>query len=183
MSWFWYFVIYSFLGFLLEVAFARLLHGRPDRKCFLVLPLCPVYGLGACACLLLAPLAKGGPAALFVLCAAVCSAVEYAMAIWYERGVGVPFWDYTGMFGNLRGRVCLPFSAAWGLLALILVDWIHPMMSGAVSAISTPVTATASVILLTDAMISRALLRRTRDRSCLCWYAALFGSKARRNEV
>lgn len=183
MNWFWYFVVYSFLGCLLEVVFALLLHGHPDRKCFLVLPLCPVYGLGACACLLLAPLAKGRPAVLYVLCAAVCSAVEYAVAIWYERGVGVLFWDYTGMFGNLCGRVCLPFSMAWGLLALLLVDWIHPMMIGVVSEIPTFVTAAASVILLTDAMISHALLRRTRDRSCLCWYGAVFGSKEHRKEV
>ena len=28
--------------------------------------------------------------------------------------LGVSFWDYTGVFGNLRGRVCLPFSLACG---------------------------------------------------------------------
>ena len=32
--WFWYFVIYSFLGFLTEVAFARLTRNpKRDRKC------------------------------------------------------------------------------------------------------------------------------------------------------
>ena len=48
MVWFWYFLIYSFLGFLLEVSYARITGGYPERKCLLVLPLCPVYGLGAC---------------------------------------------------------------------------------------------------------------------------------------
>ena len=54
MVWFWYFLIYSFLGFLVEVAYVRLVGGvKRDRKCRLVLPICPVYGLGAVAITLL----------------------------------------------------------------------------------------------------------------------------------
>ena len=49
----WYFVLYSFLGFLLEVGYARCTGGRRDRKRTLLLPLCPVYGLGALAVLAL----------------------------------------------------------------------------------------------------------------------------------
>ena len=46
--WFWYFMLYSFLGFVLEVLFARAIRNpKRDRKCFYFLPLCPVYGLGA----------------------------------------------------------------------------------------------------------------------------------------
>ena len=34
MRWLWYFIIYSFCGFLLEVAFARAIrHPKRDRKC------------------------------------------------------------------------------------------------------------------------------------------------------
>ena len=37
--WLWYFYWYSFLGFLLEVAFARISgHPKRDRKCLLLLP-------------------------------------------------------------------------------------------------------------------------------------------------
>ena len=54
MRWLWYFIIYSFCGFLLEVAFARAIrHPKRDRKCLLLLPLCPVYGLGMLAVLAL----------------------------------------------------------------------------------------------------------------------------------
>ena len=45
MIWVWNFILYSFFGFLLEVAYARATGGRGDRKSLLVLPLCPVYGL------------------------------------------------------------------------------------------------------------------------------------------
>ena len=50
----WYFWIYSFLGFLLERMFAALTRAEHRaRRCFLLLPLCPVYGLGMLAVLAL----------------------------------------------------------------------------------------------------------------------------------
>ena len=52
--WLWYFWIYSFLGYLLEKAFAVATKAeRRERKCFLLLPMCPVYGLGMAAVLAL----------------------------------------------------------------------------------------------------------------------------------
>ena len=53
-AWFWQFLLYSFLGYLLEKGFAALSGSpRQTRKCFLLLPLCPVYGLGVLAVLAL----------------------------------------------------------------------------------------------------------------------------------
>ena len=50
----WYFWLYSFLGFLLERAFAAATRAEHQaRRCFLLLPLCPVYGLGMLAVLAL----------------------------------------------------------------------------------------------------------------------------------
>ena len=50
----WFFWIYSFGGYLVERAFAAATRAeRRERKCFLLLPLCPVYGLGMLAVLAL----------------------------------------------------------------------------------------------------------------------------------
>ena len=52
MVWFWLFVFYSFGGYLLEKAFAAATASPQQvRKCFLLLPLCPVYGFGVLAVL------------------------------------------------------------------------------------------------------------------------------------
>lgn len=114
MVWFWNFVWYSFCGFLLETAYARLTGARGSRKCLRVLPLCPVYGAGALAILALPIGVQGRPWALFLLGGLVATGVEYAWAALCQRGLGVQFWDYAGLPGNIRGRVCLPFSLAWG---------------------------------------------------------------------
>ncbi|MCI8870564.1 MAG: putative ABC transporter permease [Lawsonibacter sp.] len=170
MVWFWYFVIYSFFGFLLEAAFARASGGRPDRKCLLLLPLCPVYGLGAGAILLLAPLAGNHPARLFLLGGAAATAVEYAVGWWYETFLGVSFWDYTGLPGSLQGRVCLPFSLAWAALSLPLVHFVHPAVRAWVSAVPVPVTLSMAALVLSDLAVSAVLLKVTGDRASLQWY-------------
>lgn len=73
MAFIWYFLFYSWLGFLLEVVFARLTHGKKrDRKCMLLLPLCPVYGVGAVGILLLPQWVQERPLALVLGAALVC---------------------------------------------------------------------------------------------------------------
>ena len=52
----WRFWTYSFLGYLLEKAYAAAVSAeKQTRKNLLLLPLCPVYGLGALAALALSP--------------------------------------------------------------------------------------------------------------------------------
>lgn len=170
MAWFWYFIIYSFFGFLLEVGFALATGGRMDRKCLLVLPLCPVYGLGACAIVLLPQAVTGAPVLLFLAGGVAATAAEYGMALVYERGLGVSFWDYSDLPGNLQGRVCLYFSLAWGLLALPLVHWVHPALRHMVRAIPLPVTWMMLMTVAADMAVSALLLHHTRNRDCLRWY-------------
>ena len=170
MEWFWIFFCYSFAGFLLEVAFAMITGGRRDRKCLLLLPLCPVYGLGACAILWLTPLAAGNRGLMFLLGAGAATVVEYALAVWYEEGLGVQFWDYSGLPGNFRGRVCLPFSLAWGVLSLGLVYWLHPLAESWLERIPGPVTLSAMVLTAADLVLSGVMLRQTGERACLQWY-------------
>ncbi len=168
---FWSFFVYSFLGWLLEELYALAVGKPADRKCLLVLPLCPVYGLGACAILLLPEAVDASPALLFLLGGLAATASEYAAALFYEKALGVAFWDYRGLPGSLDGRVCLPFSLAWGTLAVALVRWVHPALEPLLAAIPAPVTWAAAAALGSDLALSAALLRRTGDTRCLRWYA------------
>ncbi len=170
MEQFWYFVLYSFLGFLLEVIYARCTGGRRDRKCLLVLSLCPVYGLGALAVLALPPFVLNRPLLLMALGGAAATAVEYAMALFYEDCLGVSFWDYRELPWNLHGRVCLLFSAAWALLLPAAVYWIHPWARRLAAAIPLPVTWAAIAAVGADVLVSTVLLRCTGSRDSLRWY-------------
>lgn len=174
MVWFWYFLIYSFLGFLVEVAYVRLVGGvKRDRKCRLVLPICPVYGLGALAILLLPPLVRDSLPLLFPAAALVCTAVEYVTGLFYEKVFRVSFWDYSHLPLNLGGRVCLLFALFWGVLALLVLHVIHP--TAAWLAARIPLWAFPPAVLATalDTLLTARLLRRTGDPNSLRWYARL----------
>lgn len=166
----WSFIAYSFAGFLLETAFAWLTGGTAGRKGLLVLPLCPVYGAGACLVLALTAPVRGEPPAVFLVGGLVATAAEYLAALYHEKALGVSFWDYSDLPGSLRGRVCLPFSLAWGTLSLGLVYWLHPLLAPWLARIPAPVGWLTLATLLTDGLFTAALLRTTGDTASLRWY-------------
>ena len=171
MELFWSFILYSFLGFGLEVFYALLTGGRRDRKRTLLLPLCPVYGLGAVTILLLSRLVGENREIRFLLGIIGATVVEYLLAVWYEKGLGVSFWDYSEIPGNLHGRVCLPFSLVWGILGVILVEWVHPAMEmWLIRPIPGVVMATVMFVVAGDLVVSGIMLRITGERACLRWY-------------
>ena len=164
----WYFWIYSFLGILLEKLFAHCTRSPHQvRRCFVFLPLCPVYGLGMLAVLAapelplwLLPL-WGGFAA---------TVVEYAVHWAYDAFLGVRFWDYSHVAGNLGGRVCLPFSAAWGLLTAAAVIWVQPGVAALASAAPPWLTYALLFPFTADAVASAWVLKATGDIDALGAY-------------
>lgn len=89
MFWFWIFFFYSLAGYGLEKLYALVTHARHRvRKCFLLLPLCPVYGLAMAAVLYLA----GDTESFWQLAlygGILCTAVEYAVHF-YMKMPGCP---------------------------------------------------------------------------------------------
>lgn len=166
--WLWYFWIYSFLGFLLEKLFAAATHAeRRQRKCFLLLPMCPVYGLGMLAVLALPEAWTGSFVSLALCGGAAATAVEYAVHWGYETFLGVRFWDYSGVFGNLRGRVCLPFTLAWGLLTAAAVRLLHPAVAGWAAQIPAEWTYGFLLFFTADAVCTARFLWETHDVEAL----------------
>lgn len=166
----WYFILYSFLGFLLEVVFARITnHPKKDRKCFLLLPLCPVYGVGAIFIHLLAGLLESP---LWVLAAGFlgAGAAELGMGLFYRFGLGVDFWDYSDQPFNLYGLICLRFCLYWTVLALLLVYLIDPVVLPWLQEIPTRVGPPAAIVLGADAVVSAFALRRSGTTDVLRWY-------------
>ena len=179
---FWQFLIYSFLGFLLEVVFARITRSsKQDRKCMILFPLCPVYGLGALAIVHLPAAVQRSPLALFLLGGLAATAVEYAVDWFYETFLGVRFWDYSDRLWNLNGRVSLLFSFFWGLLAISLVRWVHPPIMRLIAAIPEGWFLPVALLFLTDGILSAWTLRTTGTTDPLRWYDHLLSAKKKTN--
>lgn len=159
----WFFWIYSFGGYLLERAFAAATRAeRRERKCFLLLPLCPVYGLGMLAVLALPESWRQGPW-LVPAGAAAATAVEYAVHWAYETFLGVEFWDYSHLPGSVRGRICLPFTLAWGVLTALAVRYVHPLVAALAAAIPAWGTLVFALVFAIDAVCTARFLQVTHN--------------------
>ena len=172
-QWFVYFLFYSFAGYLLEKLFARVTRSPNQvRKCFLLLPLCPVYGLAMTAVLALIPPGTGLLPQM-LLGGLLCTAAEYLVHLFYEKALGVRFWDYRGLRGHVRGRICPQFALIWGVLSAAAVRWVQPL--AAELAAGTPPWAAYALWLLlaADTVLTAALLRRSRDPGQLALGPAL----------
>lgn len=171
--WFLYFLFYSFAGYCLEKLFAWFTHApKQVRKCFLLLPLCPVYGL-AMAVLLAAAPPEAGFWQTALLGGFVCTAAEYVVHFFYDKVFHVQFWDYRPLPGHICGRICPQFSAAWGLLSAAAVRWIQPLVSIAAAAVPPEAAYLLWLVLVADCVLTGTLLLRRRDTELLSIGAVL----------
>ena len=174
--WFVYFLFYSFAGYGLEKLHAKLSHApKQVRKCFLLLPLCPVYGLAMTVLLATAP-KEMGFLPLALLGGLICTGAEYAVHLFYDKVLGVQFWDYTAMKGHIQGRICPQFTALWGLLSAAAVKLVQPWVR--LLAVPHWTAFLLWIVLAADSVLSWSLLRRYRDTELLSLRAVLAQSRA-----
>ncbi len=159
-AYFLLFVFYSFLGWCLEKLFAAAIRSpQRHRKCYLLLPLCPVYGLAMLAVVALIP-AEMDFWVRAMLGGLLCTAVEYAVHWFYQKFFSVAFWDYSDLPGALDGRVCPQFAAAWGVLSALAVTRLQPGLMF-LAAKTPPLAAYALwLLLVTDSVFTCSVLRR-----------------------
>lgn len=123
----WFILIYSLIGWVLEVSFAACVHGKFVNRGFLSGPVCPIYGFGvAIVYLMLKPLAHTW-IWLFLGSAILTSLLEYITGYVLEKMFGQRWWDYSDMKFNLNGYICLEFSIVWGVVCVFAVKVLFPL--------------------------------------------------------
>lgn len=128
-----WFALASIAGWLFESLYAMIRTGHWERRGFLYGPLCPIYGAGVVAALLLfdrSEVADGTfPVWAVFLVSMVGSAVlEYVVSLVLERLFGAVWWDYSNLPLNLNGRICLPASLLFGVAGVVISYWVIPLI-------------------------------------------------------
>ena len=158
-----YFVIYSFLGFIIETIYGMITKGVIEsRQSFLYGPFCGIYGLGAVTMILSLNKFKDNNNQLFFGGFIVGSIIEYIVSFLGEIILHVKWWDYSDMPFNLNGRICVFFSVFWGFLAIYLISYVNPKIDYLINKISAKlsmkvlrfVTVFSIIFLLFDCMIT-----------------------------
>ena len=121
----WIFIIYAFLGWCSEVAFAAVNKGKFVNRGFLNGPVCPIYGVGMLIVVLCLWSLRDRPLLLFLGSALLTTALEFVTGFVLERFFHEKWWDYSDMPFNIKGYVCLKFTILWGLAASFIIGAIH----------------------------------------------------------
>ena len=136
-----YFIIYSFLGWIIETAFAFFIMGvLESRKSFLFGPICAIYGLGATVMIVVLRFFDKNNYRLFFAGLLVGTTTEYMVSLIGELWLHMRWWDYSGQFLNINGRISLIYSLVWGILAIVLMRFINPRIDKFIDWISIKIT-------------------------------------------
>lgn len=130
-----YFIIYSFFGWILESTVKTFMQRKFVNSGFLYGPFCPIYGFGAIIMLIFLHNFKNNIIILFITAFIILSCWEYAVGWILEKLFKTKYWDYSENKFNVHGRVCLMNSLFWGFLGVVFIHYIHPFISNKVNLI------------------------------------------------
>ncbi len=132
---FYYFIIYSFMGWCLETVYSTIIKKEFVNRGFLHGPFCPIYGFATLSIIVLLKPIEANYIFLFLGSIFLTSIIEYLTGYILESVFNSTWWDYSDEPYNLHGRICLVFSIIWGVISIIILKVIHPYIVYIVKAI------------------------------------------------
>ncbi len=122
------FIIGSIVGWLYEEIFYFVNERAITNRGFLYGPYLPVYGFGAILLVLFLKRFRKNPIIVFLLAIIITGVLEYFTGlimweIWHQK-----WWDYTGLFLNIDGYVCLRSVLTFGIGSLLLIYLVEPLV-------------------------------------------------------
>lgn len=146
------FFIFSAVGWAIECTYRSLGERKIINSGFLYGPMCPIYGTGClvfdiCLVPISAPVEKRLIIVL-ILGMILADTVEYATSYIMEKLFNARWWDYSGNFLNLHGRICFKHTCYWAIFAFVYVYIIAPMYRFALSFIPQSARTIAVLVIL-----------------------------------
>lgn len=123
------FFVFSAVGWIWEVSLHLVVEGKFVNRGILHGPWLPVYGAGSVLILAALNIFRKKPVAEFFSVIVLCGCVEYFTSCFLElfHG-GRKWWDYSGYFLNLHGRICAEGLLAFGIGGMVLVYFLAPLL-------------------------------------------------------
>ena len=91
-------------------------------------PWLPIYGFGGLIILVALKKFRDKPPLLFGATMLICGIMEYVTGWLLEAVKGMKYWDYTGYFMNIQGRVCLEGLLVFAIAGLAVTYIIAPAL-------------------------------------------------------
>lgn len=164
------FVMYSIVGWLMEITLAAVCLRKFVNRGVLAGPYLPIYGVGCMLILLLVERFKDKPWVLVLFSMLICSVLEYVTSFLLEVIFNTRWWDYSNSLINLNGRICLETTALFGILGALIVYVVNPLFLKLIDKLSVKTInilfySLASIMLIDAVMsfMSVSLIRNNFD--------------------
>ena len=156
------FLIYSFIGWLIEVIGKLIEKHKFINRGFLIGPICPIYGHGCLLMILTLSRYKDNPLTLFICAIFICSLLEYFTSYFMEKIFKARWWDYSTKRFNLNGRICAETMIPFGILGTLVICVINPIFEYLLNLFNFETIKIAAIILfviyLIDNIISLTIM-------------------------
>ena len=128
IQWLFFFFFYSFFGWCFESTYVSLHEKRFVNRGFIRGPFLPLYGTGALMMLIVSMPFQDNLILTDVAGCVGATVLEYITGtlmwmIWRRR-----WWDYTGLFWNIDGYVCLRSVLTFAVGGLLLLYILEPVL-------------------------------------------------------
>ncbi len=122
----WLFILYSFMGWVMETVATALKKRRFSNRGLVNGPFCIIYGFTA---VILTVFTVGLNAFwVFIGGTVLATLIEWTSGHLVEKIYHERWWDYSGVKFNLDGYICVPMSVFWGMLGVLAMKLGNPVL-------------------------------------------------------
>ena len=143
------FFIFCFIGWSWEVALHIVKDGVFVNRGTMHGPWLPIYGCGGVMILVFLYRFRKNPVLEGFLAIVLCGVVEYSSHWFLEVTKGTKWWDYSGYFLNLNGRICAEGLLVFMLGGMAIVYALAPIIDDKIKKVDKKLLKTISIVLLT----------------------------------
>jgi len=121
-----YFLVFSFLGWILDFWYTSIKKKKLASSAYLNIPLCPLYGFGGIALVLLFTYLILPWTTLIAISLIMIISIEYIGGVFCEKFLKVRVWNYSFSKINFKGYIDLKHSFYWLITILFFYFFIFP---------------------------------------------------------
>ena len=143
------FFIFAIIGWVWEVVLHIIVDGEFVKRGVLQGPWLPIYGYGGILILTVLNKFRAKPLTQFIALIILCGTIEYFTSVYLETIYnGLRWWDYSGYFLNLHGRICAEGLLVFGLGGIAIVYIAAPLLDNIIKKIDHKKLVTVCCILV-----------------------------------
>ncbi len=126
VKYFLLFIIYSFIGWAMEMIVTTIETKKVVDRGFLIGPYCPIYGCGGVLMTIFLTHFQDNLILLFFMAIIICGMLEYFTGYIMEKLFKARWWDYSNKKINLHGRICVDTLIPFGILGTFIIYIANP---------------------------------------------------------